>query len=239
LNKQPLELRPNPSQWVHLLDIALPAIDYVFAPNSPGSKSEQLLPARPNWTLGGGTAIALRLSHRVSDDIDIFVSGVALKAFTPHRNPAARSISTRFEWPGHYLKFVRSEGEIDFLSSHLQTEPGCTFELFRNRIIALETTEEVIVKKIRYRSATFTSRDIFDLAAASRANPHLAMTLAHEVADVLPRLKSVIKTTSAGHPTAIRESIRAMPEFQPLLDTAAAEALAVIETAISLTADKA
>ena len=153
---------------------------------------------RPDWTLGGGTAIALRIAHRLSDDIDIFVPSKPLRAFTPTYNPGSRAISDRFQWPGHYLKFECEGGEVDFLSPHLQTDPGFTWERYRDRDVALETLEEVIVKKIRFRSARFTARDLFDLAAVARATPAIVNVLASEVADALPRLES-------GPPGPLRE----------------------------------
>ena len=33
-------------------------------------------------------------------------------------------MSDVYQWPGHYLKFELPNGEIDFLSPPLQTEPG-------------------------------------------------------------------------------------------------------------------
>jgi Nucleotidyl transferase AbiEii toxin, Type IV TA system len=99
LNKLPLEQRPNPTAWDELLQKALPALDHVFPPDSVNRNR------RPDWTLGGGTAIALRIAHRLSDDIDIFVPSRPLRAFAPTNNPGSRAISDRFQWPGHYLKF--------------------------------------------------------------------------------------------------------------------------------------
>jgi len=86
LNK-PLEDRFNPTQWIFLLDKALPALDAVYA--GEGGKV---------WTLGEGTAMALRISHRLSDDIDIFVPGIELEKFVPTHNPDTMAISTRFQW---------------------------------------------------------------------------------------------------------------------------------------------
>lgn len=170
---------------------ALPVLDHVFGACAiipqPGGK------VPPPWTLGGGTALALRIAHRLSDDIDIFVPGRRLKEFTPHANPATKAIADKFQWPGAYLKLKFPNGEIDFLSPVLQTEPGYTVETFRGRPIALETTEEVIIKKIRYRTTTFAARDIFDLAAAARTAPELPRVLVEEVGDALPRLKALVE----------------------------------------------
>lgn len=82
------------SEWESLLDLALPALDHVF----PNARSVEHDPGvMPAWTLGGGTAIMIQIRHRVSHDIDIFVPGTNLKAFTPAANPAAARISRRFQ----------------------------------------------------------------------------------------------------------------------------------------------
>ena len=226
MSNLPLELRANPTAWDELLQKALPALDFVFGP-SP------LQASPPSWTLGGGTALALRIFHRLSDDIDIFTAAAPLRAFTPARNPAAKAISERFQWLGHYLKFACESGEIDFLSSHLQTTPGFTAERYRDREIALETAPEVIVKKVRYRSGSFTPRDIFDLAAAGRGEPGLARTLSLETPDALDRLKAVIEARRARGPQLAPE-VRPTNDFTDLLGSAYEEALQIIDAALRL-----
>jgi hypothetical protein len=187
-----LELRPNPSAWANLLDLALPALDHVFPDHDLHAHA-----GTPRWTLGGGTAIALRIGHRASDDIDLFTPATPLKAFTPTENPAAAAISAAFQYPGHYLKFEREDGEIDFLAVPLQTAPGFSIENYKGRAIALETIEEVIVKKVRYRAARFAPRDVFDLACAAQTVPGLATLLRDEVGDALPRLAVAVEALGA------------------------------------------
>ncbi|MGO9740748.1 MAG: nucleotidyl transferase AbiEii/AbiGii toxin family protein [Roseiarcus sp.] len=80
------------------MDKALPALDHVFGQDDPVDRGRHT----PLWTLGGGTAIALRIAHRLSDDVDIFVPSRPLKLFIPANNPAAKAISARYQWPGHY-----------------------------------------------------------------------------------------------------------------------------------------
>ncbi len=173
----------------------------------------------------------MRIAHRLSDDIDIFVPSKPLKAFSPTYNPGSRAISDRFQWPGHYLKFECAGGEVDFLSAHLQTDPGFTWEGYRNRDLALETLEEVIVKKIRFRSARFTARDIFDLAAVARATPAIVDVLAYEVADALPRLKAVLQARSESR-DSLRNELRPTKEFEDLLPVAHVDAIRIIDAAI-------
>jgi hypothetical protein len=227
LTNLPLEDRDNPTSWRELLDKALPALDYAFTADSSYRQDNK----SPDWTLGGGTAIALRIAHRLSDDVDLFVPSRPLRFFAPANNPAAKAISSRFQWPGHYLKYECAGGEIDFLSAHLQTDPGYTLERFRGREIALETLAEVIVKKIRYRSGSFTSRDIFDLAAVGRVDATIVKILSQETRDALPRLQTVIAARRAAHPV-LGDEIRPTSKFEDLRITAYREASAIILAAL-------
>src|SRR4051794_26702968 len=88
-----------PTAWRDLLRLALPALE--------------ALPAGMSWALGGGTALALTLAHRVSFDIDVFFTDSrALRLLSPNRNPLVRAISDRWQEPGNYIKIERPEGEI-------------------------------------------------------------------------------------------------------------------------------
>ena len=206
----PLESRPNPSRWADLFDLALPALDFAM----PHEQSFLARGSTPRWTLGGGTALALRLGHRTSDDIDVFLSGVRLAVLTPQQNPYAKSIGVHPDWPGHYLKFHRPDGEIDFLSSPLQTTPGFSVEEFRGQPVALETVEKVMVKKLRYRSANFTLRDTFNLLCVLQARPEAALTLAHEAGDTLSRVSLALQSLSD---VKMRLAVRPTPAFHHIL----------------------
>lgn len=219
------------TRWRELLDLALPALDHVF-----GSEADETKPAP--WTLGGGTAIALWIDHRVSYDVDLFVPSVPLKLFTPARNPAAALISPNFQWPGHYLKFERPEGEIDFLSPVLQTEPGYGWIDYGARRIPVETPEEVIVKKIRFRSARFTARDVFDLAAVANVRPGLAKLLAQEVSDALQRTSEALELQAARGTEALAQSIVPTPSSAGLVTDAFTIGRRVLEDAILLAAER-
>lgn len=223
-----LETRKNPSSWAHLLDLALPIIDEGIA-----SQPKQ-------WTLGGGTAIALRLRHRISDDVDIFVPGTSLKNFVPSNNKAAEKLvkgGNNFQWPGHYVKFELPEGEIDFLSAALETTPGFKLENFRGREIALETCEEVIIKKLRYRGGQLTERDAFDIAAVARHDSSLVDSIAKYAADTLPRVKVSLDVLAKRPTTAVASKVRPLEGYADLSKTAIQECLDIIEQARLLLED--
>ena len=229
MNLPSLEERFPPadqSNWRILLDLALPAIEHVF-PEARQAGTE------PNWTLGGGTALAMTLEHRISYDIDIFIAGASLRRFVPgsqpDANPHAHAISDRFQWPGSYLKFERPEGEVDFLSAHLLTASGFAPYEYKGREIAIEKPEEIIIKKIRYRTARFTPRDVFDLVSAERGYGHgdIAKAIATYASDLIPDLADVI----ANLPYPGTAAIVPTPDFADILTTGKADALKIVENA--------
>ena len=140
------------SNWHVLLKLAIQVLD--------GTHLDTL------WRLGGGTAIALQIDHRISKDVDIFIAEVgALDFLHPNRNTKVRALSDRIQVPGHYIKIERPEGEIDFLTNTMGDRPLGAVMLFDNREVYLESPGTIVEKKLRYRRSTFATRDIFDLAA--------------------------------------------------------------------------
>jgi predicted nucleotidyltransferase component of viral defense system len=62
------------------------------------------------------------------------------------------------------LKLVFPEGEIDFVASApLTSKPTITEQLF-GRDVQVETSTEIIAKKVWHRGKQFKARDMFDLA---------------------------------------------------------------------------
>src|SRR3546814_19758299 len=75
------------SKWPRLLDAALTALDG--------------LPGNFEWTLGGGTGLAIELNHRVSYDIGVFFTDArALRLLSPNRNPLVRKLSDKCQESG-------------------------------------------------------------------------------------------------------------------------------------------
>lgn len=129
------------------------------------------------WSLGGGTALALHLNHRVSFDIDIFFEHPgALKELM--RNPKTKQLSDDREFPGNYLKILRPEGEIDFILASNVTDNFSQTYNFEGEHINIETPIEIIAKKIKYRGSKFTLRDVYDLSAVIKTTPDILERLA-------------------------------------------------------------
>lgn len=177
--------------WRKLLERALPAIDEV----GPGVK----------WTLGGGTALALKIHHRISYDIDIFFEDAGhLRALSPNRNRASHAITEKWQEPGHYIKFSCDEGEIDFIVATVLTDLTPWLYKFKGREIPIEEPAEILAKKLKYRGSRIIARDIFDILAAHRADPQIIKTAvsaapegARHAVDRIHRMADRFRTTIA------------------------------------------
>lgn len=126
----------------------------------------------PAWTFGGGTVLMLRHAHRLSKDIDIFVPDPQYLGFvSPRLSDVAESVTHDYvEGPG-YIKLLRPEGEIDFVASpNLTREPHEEWELLGRRI-RVETSAEIVAKKLWHRGDRATARDLFDLALVIEREP--------------------------------------------------------------------
>lgn len=114
----------------------------------------------------------LRIDHRESHDIDIFLADPQLLSFL---DPKLRDFEFDIrpsDYTGDGSGFLKlafdGVGEIDFLVGHAMTRTATTKEMVEGEGVDLETVAEVITKKIHYRGASIKPRDIFDIAAAAR-----------------------------------------------------------------------
>lgn len=153
--------------WQELLRYAFVLIDEIEAHGI----------SNPFWTLGGGTVLMLRYRHRMSKDIDIFVPDPQYLGFvSPRLSDVAESVSGQYiEGPG-YIKLLRPEGEIDFVASpNLTSAPYEEWELL-GRTLKVETSAEIVAKKLWHRGDRATARDLFDLSLVIEREPQaLAM----------------------------------------------------------------
>ena len=116
--------------------------------------------ANPFWTLGGGTVLMLRYAHRQSKDIDIFVPDPQYLGYvSPRLSDVAAEVSEDYVEAAGYVKLIRPEGEIDFVAaSNLTNSPYEIWHIL-GREIKVETSAEIVAKKLWHRGHTATARD--------------------------------------------------------------------------------
>jgi hypothetical protein len=184
----------------------------------------------PEVILGGGTVLMMRMRHRLSRDIDLFLHDAQwLAQLTPRLNDRIAGMVRDYSEQANSVKLVLSEGNIDFVvaGSVTSAEPHETLE-FNGRKILLETTEEILAKKLYFRAALLKPRDAFDLVAASIASPDAARIAIEAAA---PRRAAQLKRLSelAGSGTeSLSQDIVPMSDFTKIIPTMIGAALALI-----------
>jgi hypothetical protein len=148
-----------------------------------------------DWSFGGGTVLMRRYRHRFSKDIDIFIpSPQYLNYLSPHLNDTAEAMTGDYTLAAEYLKLQFPEGEIDFVvSAPLAPNPAIAEEIF-GRAVMVETSVEIIAKKVWYRGARFTARDIFDLALVAEREPDALTSIAPILRDRRDAILERIRT---------------------------------------------
>ena len=191
--------------WRRLLELILPTLDEL------GSNAR--------WTLGGGTALALRLHHRISYDIDIFLEDAGhLKALSPNRNKTIRKIADTSHEPGHYIKLEREEGAIDFILAPTLTEPAPWLYKLKEREIPVEEPAEVISKKLKFRGSRFVARDIFDILAVNQFDPAIIKTAIAATPDGARRAADRIRRIQRRYREAIQDEVNPTASGVELLE---------------------
>ena len=118
----------------------------------------------------------LRYGHRFSKDIDIFVPDPQSLGFvTPRLSEVAESITTQYVEAASYVKLFWPEGEIDFVAAPNLTVPGFEIETILGHRVRVETSVEIIAKKMWHRGDRITGRDIFDFALIAEREPEVLM----------------------------------------------------------------
>lgn len=153
----------QPSQWGLLFDAAVSTI----------SLTEKAIEGKFLWSFGGGTALMIQIDHRESHDVDLFIDDPQI---LPLLNPLTQGYSIAAK-PDDYdtdgtrmIKLIYDDiGEIDFICcGDVTNEPSIRTEV-RGVMVQLETPAEIVGKKIFYRGPSLQPRDMFDIAAVSRA----------------------------------------------------------------------
>lgn len=170
--------------------------------------------------LGGGTRLMLELGHRISRDIDLFIRDPQwIGLMSPRLNDKIGDLVQGYEEDATFLKLKFSEGEIDFIVRMSLT--GLPPESSEKSLFLLEPVEEVLAKKLFYRGAYLTPRDLFDWACIESMHP--------EALDV-QRIARVINTRLEG----IHQSLERMKS-----SPSARRAWELLETPLELDFDQA
>lgn len=136
--------------------------------------------------LGGGTALAARWQHRHSTDVDLFVDAADYeKLFKGEQRfrsdlelhaPSARNIVIE---PGFARIVLTDGGEISVSTSPSLTAHPVSGDSVRGTSVPLETTAEILAKKLRYRmiqNAQIVPRDLYDISSARWRDPKALQT---------------------------------------------------------------
>lgn len=160
-----------------------------------------------DWSFGGGTVLMRRHHHRFSKDIDIFVPDPQYLGYlTPRLSSKAESMTHNYEEGGISLKLYFPEGEIDFVASTPLTEKPFVIETLFDREVRVETSREIVAKKIWHRGVEFTARDVFDLAMIIEKEPKAL----EGIRPILQDRRGVVLERIASQNTALREAFAAL-----------------------------
>lgn len=170
----------------------------------------------------------IQIDHRDSHDIDIFLPN---RQLLPYIDPETHDFTfeiplTGYEGDGwRSRKFSFGElGEIDFIAAPDLTSHDATPKKVEGAIISVEAVPEIIAKKVYYRGANITPRDIFDIAAAARLyGDQIRAALAWYPEQVGHTLKAI----ETRNPEFVKETVSRLMvrlEFQDLQENALQEA---------------
>ena len=124
------------------------------------------------WTFGGGTVLMLRIGHRMSKDIDLFVPDPqALGWVNPRLSEAAEGVSTDYEENAEWIKLFLPAGEIDIVAGATLTAHPFEVVRYLGHDLKLETCAEIVAKKMWHRGDRAKARDLYDLCAVADAEP--------------------------------------------------------------------
>jgi hypothetical protein len=132
----------------------------------------ETVPLEFDWSFGGGTVLMRRYRHRLSKDIDIFLTDPQLLGYlSPRLNPAAEALTPDYVEQANFVKLYFPEGEVDFVVSSPLTREPTALETILGRTVRVETDAEIIAKKVWHRASEFKARDLFDLALVAEREP--------------------------------------------------------------------
>lgn len=187
--------------WEILFRRALEIVDSVAA---SGTRFD-------DWSLGGGTVLMRRYRHRVSKDVDLFVPDPQYLGYvSPRLNDTAESLTSKYLETAISVKLFFPEGEIDFIVSAPLTEKPTVNETVLGRKVRVETTAEILAKKVWHRGREFTARDIFDFALIATREPGAI----ESIRPILRERREIIRTRIATGAKALRTAFSGLDTLE-------------------------
>jgi len=190
--------------WKILFRHALEIIDSVAA---AGTRFD-------DWSFGGGTVLMRRFRHRVSRDVDIFVPDPQYLGYvSPRLNDTADALTSKYLETAISVKLYFPEGEVDFIVSTPLTREPTAEEKVLGRRTRVDTTAEIIAKKVWHRGRDFTARDLFDFALVATRDP----AAIDAIRPVLRERRKVILERIASGKASLRTTFAALDtlDFRP------------------------
>ena len=124
------------------------------------------------WTFGGGTVLMLRIAHRFSKDVDFFVPDPQYLGYVnPRLTDEAAEVSEEYDESAEHIKLHLEAGEIDIVAGGSLTSSPFENVPYRGRVVRVETSAEIIAKKMWHRGDRAKARDLFDLCAVAESEP--------------------------------------------------------------------
>lgn len=179
------------------------------------------------WTLGGGSALMLRHRHRRSAGVDLFVRDTRMvHCVSPRLNEAVGAFVVDYVEEPTAVRIYFPEGEVAFIACGLLTSDPVRCEPIRGRPVLVETSAEILAKKLWHRAASFPARDMFDFAAVAALEP----TALRGLGGVLRVNRAVLLERLREHGETLREDFAALHtwEFNPDFE----ECVAALRTAL-------
>lgn len=163
---------------------------------------EQRIGLTMHPSLGETTRVMLAFSHRISNDIDLFIRDPRWIGYlSPRLNSYVESLTSHYDESAVSLKLKLAEGEIDFIVAGSLL--GLPEETSPETAFALEPLGEVLAKKLFYRGWLLTARDLFDWwaietnAAAAIPQKKLATLLETKYEATATALKAMLQSPAA------------------------------------------
>lgn len=116
------------------------------------------------WAVGGGTVLSSVYGHRLSKDIDIFISEPQLlSGISPRFNPVTEE-ALDYEETNSFVSLTFPEGKIDFVNASQISGFKPEKKNFLDKVVYVEDPVEIVSKKLFFRGKYVLPRDLFDLA---------------------------------------------------------------------------